>query len=230
MGIFVSFVVVLIVLGCTYLILKYFGGSSTTPSGISSLSSVVVDGKKEITVQGPTPRSFNQPEGIAFSYAGWVRVDDFTYRYGTQKIVFTKGTEDGKTACPAVLIDANTNTMLVKIDTFGGQELIPISNIPAKKWVHFVVAIDQDSVDVYINGTLHTHHTLTQMPKQNSGSVYIAPGGGFDGKIGSLDYYNYLLKPNDVSPLLLTAPQPDPADKPDALPPYFDISWWTGRS
>jgi hypothetical protein len=229
MELLTSFIVVLVVLALTYFILKYFSSSTSTPSGISSLSSIIVDGKKEITAQGPIPRSFNQKEGIAFSYAGWIRIDDFTYRYGSQKIIFSKGTEDGTTACPAVLIDANTNTMLVKLDTYGGQEIIPISNIPAKKWLHFVVAVDQDSVDVYINGTLHTHHTLAQIPKQNTGSVYISPGGGFDGKVGSLDYYNYLLKPADVSPLILTAPSPDPSDNVDALPPYFDISWWVGR-
>ena len=69
----------------------------------------------------PLPKSINRPEGIEFSYTGWLRIDDFAYRYGVPKVIFVKGSADLSTACPALVIDGNTNSLLVKIDTFGAE-------------------------------------------------------------------------------------------------------------
>lgn len=187
------------------------------------------DGRKSTTTNVSLQRSMNQKEGLTFSYTCWLRIDDFTYRYGEQRVVFTKGPEDLSAMCPAVLIDGTTNSLLVKIDTFGGTEVIPISNIPAKKWMHLALAVDQDSIDIYVNGTLHTHHTLTQVPKQNNSVVRTGVKGGFEGKVANLVYYAYFLTPETVQASMQSPPTPDSSDISAPTPPYFDISWWTGR-
>jgi hypothetical protein len=58
---------------------------------------ITEDGKKSFTSNLDLPRSKNEKQGLTFSYTCWIRVDDFAYRYGTQKIIFTKGSEDGST-------------------------------------------------------------------------------------------------------------------------------------
>jgi len=226
-----SLVTLAIVGAVIYLIIKHYDVSDTSTNPLkTSPITTIQDGRKESTYSNSLPKSFNQEGGLSFSYAGWLRVDDFTYRYGVQKVIFSKGQDDGTHACPALLIDANTNALLVKVDTYGQEEIISVQNIPAKKWVHFAIVIDQDSVDIYINGTLASYRSLTQLPRQNDSSLYISPKGGFDGKIGLLEYYNYALKPTDVSGLVKTAPEPDPSDKGiGPTPPYFDASWWVGR-
>lgn len=205
----------------------YFSQPSTGSSSV--IQGAIQDGKKPIQSKHPMPRSKDQKEGLTFSYTCWLKIDDFSYRYGEPKVVFVKGTEDLKTACPALLVDANTNSLLVKMDTFGAQETISIPNIPAKKWMHVAIAVDQDSVDVYINGTLYTHHSIAQVPKQNNMPVHTSVAGGFDGKIANLEYYNYFMVASDVSKAMKSTPQPDPADVGGPMPPYFDMSWWTGR-
>jgi hypothetical protein len=110
-------------------------------------------------------------------------------------------------------------------------ETVPISNIPAKKWVHFVIGVNQTSVNVFINGTLHTYHTLSQLPKQNSGPVHMSTAGGFSGKLGSLNYFPYLITPAEASGMASNPPSADPSDKGvGVLPPYFASSWWTRPS
>jgi len=156
-------------------------------------------------------------------------VNDYSYRYGQEKVVFIKGPTDLSSMCPGVFFDANTNTMLVKVDTFGVTEIISIPNLPAKKWYHLAIAVDQDSIDVYINGTIHTHRSIAQLPRQNPSTVHVGVGGGFDGKISSLNYYNYFLKPADVMSVIGSPPEPDPNDANAPQPPYFDITWWAGR-
>jgi hypothetical protein len=220
----ISFVVAVAVIVAAYF---YFARTASTPSSSVSIQSVIADGKRAFNSSVALPPSLNQKQGAVFSYTSWIRIDDFAYKYGQPKLVFTKGPADLSSMCPGVFVDGNSNTLLVKLDTFGGQEVIPISNIPAKKWLHFALTVDQDSVDVYINGILHTHHTLTQLPKQNHGVVHTGLNGGFEGKIANLQYYSYLLTPSQVTASMGTAPQPDPNDGNAPLPPYFDISWWT---
>lgn len=223
-------IVTTILVAMGVVIAAYFYFKNVSPTGSSSvIQGAIQDGKTPIQSKHPMPRSRDQKEGLTFSYTCWVKVDDFSYRYGQPKVVFVKGSEDLKAACPALLVDGNTNAFLVKVDTFGVQETISIPNIPAKKWIHVAIAVDQDSVDVYINGLLHTHHSITQIPKQNNMPVHTSVSGGFDGKIANLEYFNYFMDPDAVRKAMASTPQPDPNDVAGPLPPYFDMTWWTGR-
>jgi hypothetical protein len=132
--------------------------------------------------------------------------------------------------CPALLIDPNTNSFLVKLDTFGGTEIVPIGNIPAKKWIHVAISVGQHAMDIYVNGKLYLHHTLVNLPKQNDGTLHSGVGGGFEGQISSLQYFPYLLTPDQVSTLVSQAPAPAPKTQTDPIPPYFDASFWTSHS
>lgn len=219
-----SIVLTTVVFIIIYVILKYFSSSSLSGGG-SSLVSTIQDGKTESTYSGNIQVSQNQQKGLVFSYTAWILIDDFNYKYGEPKIVFTKGTPDLKISCPALVIDPNTNSLLVYIDTYGTKEIIPISNIPAKKWLHIGITVDQYSSNIYINGTLHTHHTLNQLPKQNSANVIITPKGGFNGKVGSVDYYPTLLDQNDIYNLSLNTPKLDTSSI-GVVPPYFAQTWW----
>lgn len=217
-------VVILVAIGVLLLIYNYSGTAAASSTSSNILSSGV-DGKTQLDSSVGIPLSYNQNEGLTFSYSAWVRVEDFAYRYGEEKVIFIKGPTDLSSMCPGVFLDANTNTILVKMDTYGAREIIPISNIPAKKWFHIVVAVDQDSIDVYINGIVHTHKSFSQLPLQNPSGVHVGVGGGFDGKIGSLNYYNYFLKPADVSAIMGSPPSVQ--SETDNSTNYQDISFWT---
>lgn len=215
-------VAVAVVVGSYYLFQTIQTSATSTV-----LRGTIQDGKKLFASKQILPVSINQREGLTFSYTCWVKIDDFSYRLGEERVVFNKGADDLSTSCPALLLDAHTNTFIVKLDTFGATERIPINNIPAKKWIHVAIAVDQDSADVYINGTLHTHHSLAQIPRQNGDTAKTGINGGFEGKIASLTYYSYFMTPNLVAASMSAAPQPDPDDAVGPLPPYFDITWWT---
>jgi hypothetical protein len=186
----------------------------------------IKDGKDNKVYQKPLPLSVNRPAGIEFSYTGWLRIDDFSFRFGVPKVIFVKGSADLSTACPALVIDANTNSLLVKIDTFGAQETISVVSVPAKKWLHIAINVNQEAVDVYINGILYAHHILTQLPKQNSGNVLNSPDGGFSGKIVRLEYHPQVLSVSDILARAREAP-PTGDEKDQVFPPYFDMSWFS---
>ena len=228
MGVGTTLLSIIISLAVLVGVYWYFNTYGSTPTSYLTIQANAADGRTTFKSDKALPRSYDQKEGLAFSYTCWVNINNFTYRYGQPKVVFTKGSEDMKTMCPALLVDANTNSLLVKLDTYGATETIPISNIPAQKWLHVAIAVDQDSVNVYINGNIYIHHTLVQIPKQNNSTVVVGPSGGFDGKVADLQYYRYLLTPDQVKASMANSPSPDPKDT-NVLPPYFDMSWWTSR-
>ena len=213
----VPIVITVAVLAACYFFLR-------TPSSDYVIVDAVKDGKDDSLYQNPLPVSVNRPAGIEFSYTGWLRIDDFAYRFGEPRIIFVKGSADLSTACPALLIDANTNTLLVKVDTFGAQETIPIVSVPANKWLHVAISVNQEAVDVYINGTSYAHHILTQLPKQNAGSVMNSPAGGFAGKIVRLEYHPQVLSASDI--MSRSRDDPPTGEDNQVFPEYFDMSWF----
>ena len=99
------------------------------------------------------------------------------------------------------------------------------STLSLNTWIHISYVFEYPYGRIYINGTLHTHHTLNQLPKQNSANVLITPKGGFNGKVGLIDYYPTLLDQNDIYNLSLNTPKLDTASI-GVVPPYFAQTWW----
>jgi hypothetical protein len=149
-----------------------------------------------------------------------VLVKNFTTGYGTRRRIFSRSDS------PGLYIDSTSNSLVVAIQTFGALETILIPNIPAQKWIHVALVVDQHSVDIYINGVLRQHQTLTQLPKQVDSPVTTGPG--WDGVLARLSYWARSLSPEEVK-RLAEAPLPDDMDRAPAGPQYFDITWYIGR-
>jgi hypothetical protein len=162
-----------------------------------------------------------QPKVTQFSYTCWIRIDSFPY--GKQQIIFVKGTSDLEESCPALLIDGNTNTLLVKLDTFTSQETIPIVNVPAKKWLHIGITVDEDDLKVYVNGVEYSHK-LIHIPKTNSGQLITSPNKGFSGKISKLQFYSKVLSSSEMIGQSKDYPELD--EKDQVFPPYFSTAWF----
>jgi len=180
-----------------------------------------LSGKTEVTSTLALSKSFNQPEGAVFTYTCWFTVNDFTFNYGVKRPLFTKGD------CPGVYFDSTSNSLLIVITTYGTTETILIQNIPAQKWVHLALTVNQYAVDVSINGVPRQHHTLTQLPKQNDAMVVMGGNGsyGWDGTLSGLTYYNRALTSGEVDTLVTKVP-PNPYPNPSG-PTYFGIKWYT---
>ena len=186
-----------------------------------------ISGKEKKKVAGDKlKRSFNQKEGATFTYTGWILVKDFTINYGQKRLIFTK--DD----CPGLYLDTTSNSLLVVINTFGDtSETILIPNITANKWIHFAIVVDQDSVDIYINGVVRQHHTLLQLPKQNDKEIEIGSLGqyGWEGVLSNLQYVPRSLSAGEVAGLTANVPKDD-LTVPPAGPQYYDLSWYIGRT
>lgn len=195
-----------------------------TPSGDSDSVVLIPDLQSGLlaTTRSATSLlpSFNQPQGRVYSYTAWMVFKDFTQGYGTRRKIFSRGD------APGLYLDSTSNSLSVAIKTYTTTETILIPNIPAMKWIHFALVVDQNSVDIYINGTLRQHHTLGQLPDLTEDSLTTGPG--WDGYVGRLTYYRRALSYAEVTAKAAEEPPKYPEDQVGKSG-YFDITWYIGR-
>jgi hypothetical protein len=217
-----TFTIVFWTLFLAAIVFLWWYSSAAVPTDVVTIVAGSQSGQQAKTISVQLPQSFNQPEGLTYSYSGWILVKDFGAGYGERRTVFNTG-EDS----PALYIDSTSNSFIVSVKTFGATETILIPSIPAMKWMHVALVVDQQAVDIYINGILRQHHTLGQLPKQRSDST-IKMGPGWDGVLAKLTYYARALRHTEIKQLA-AQPVPDDLQKKPAAPQYFDLSWYIGR-
>ena len=62
--------------------------------------------------------------------------------------------------------------------------------IPLQKWVHVVVSVYNQVVDIFIDGQLASSCVLKGYPAISTSDVVITPDGGFSGKISRVIFSN----------------------------------------
>jgi len=226
----------LIILGITILIIYEFsyGFWSSTPAGLMpSLQTVTIvgpiqDGQKNQEYNAVLPISNNERDGIEFSYAAWILINDFDPPT-PNPILFTKGSLDLSLQSPSVVMTSGKNQITITQDTYDKSKptKVVIGNLPAGKFNHFAICVNQTSLDVYVNGLQYRHITMNKLPLQNTQPLYVSGNGGWNGQIGSLVYYNYALTPDDVRSLANTPPTVSASTLP-YYPSYLSADWWIG--
>lgn len=217
------FFVFIILLRLGISVLGYF----LAPTGTPKLIDGMVDAKQLIVIpQDPSSegsvtiyRSANANEGIEFTWSVWLFIDDLTYNNGRYRCVFYKGNDYVKNPyadsqglnfpnnAPGLYLAPNTNDLVIMMNTFNViNEEITVTDVPLNKWVNVIIRCENNTLDVYINGSIIKSHHLHGVPKQNYGDVYVAMNGGFDGYISNLWYYNYSLGTVAIQKLLRSGP------------------------
>ncbi len=207
-------------------------------------------GNIKVTVpQDPTasgainlPRSNEENEGIEFSYAFWIAVNDYsattsvvaqytgnTNGMGSYKHILHKGnnSSDPLLRAPGIWLHPETNVMRIYMNTFADPfEYIDIDNLPISKWYHVAVSVKGRTVNVFINGILKKSHILGGIPRQNFEPLIINQNGGFSGMISNVVYASYSLNMADLLRLVEEGPSNKMLLGEMSKPPYLSHSWF----
>lgn len=177
----------------------------------------------------PLRRSFNEMDGVEFTFSTWLFIEDYEYRKGKWKHVFHKGNASSwPNRCPGVWLHPNDNAMRVYLNTYNDiSHHVDIDNIPISKWFHLVTLVTQDHLDVYINGFLKKRVLHNGLPKQNFGDVYINLNGGFCGYVSRMKYYDYAVVFGEIENDVSAGPNLEIPYTARQNPPYFTHNWWT---
>ena len=162
-------------------------------------------------------RSVNATDGIEFTWSCWIYLEDLGYNENQYRCVFYKGndyTQDSSSNglnfpnnSPGLYITPNKNDLVVIMNTYNViNEEILIRDIPVKKWVNVMIRCQNDTIDVYINGSIVKSHKLHGVPKQNYGNVYVGADGGFSGYLSNLWYYNKALGIYEINDIVAKGP------------------------
>jgi hypothetical protein len=201
-------------------LILYFTRPSTSPYIVKGLLN---GGEKHTISQDPNIdgsvtvlRSNNESKGAEFSWSVWLYIDsapnDSTYKH-----IFNKGSSDynadgiaNTNNAPGLYLGGpKKNALKIKMDSVKGGDVateIEIDNIPLKKWIHVVIRLQNNILDVYVNGTIADRLILHHTPKQNYDDVYVNNNGGFPGKMSDLRYFSRALNVFEINSILNNGP------------------------
>ena len=194
----------------------------------SARSSMVIPQNPEDPETVILYRSDNEDEGIEFTYNYWMLIDNYEYKTNEWKHILHKGNKEGTpNMCPGFWLHPNKNSMRVYFNTMKNmKEFFDIDNMPLKKWVCVTLTVKQRVVECFINGMLKKRHTLSSIPRQNFGELWINLFGGFDGYLSKVQYHRRALSYDEIGKLVKNGPSGSSCIDTGELPPYLDDDWW----
>lgn len=191
------------------LIILYFLFSwmTTTSSALASLTVAGASGENKTDFKPNktiNKSKLGKSEGGSnnFTYSIWLFVDDWSYRLGEKKVIFSR--IKGNDVCPKVSLGEYENNLTIEItpyQTSGANAAEPhkceLSNIPLQKWVNVLFSVYGRSLDVYIDGKLSRTCVMSgpaHIP--NDADITLFPTGGsgsgasgFGGYISNFKYW-----------------------------------------
>jgi hypothetical protein len=225
-----------------------YGNSTTT------LLPYLYDGT-QVIYQNPNDQgantlypSVNAPSGLEFSYSCFLLIKSSTFQGSTSGLrhIFHKGSAVYKPLmCPGVFMRNDTNSLMVYMNEMGAwNTYCEIPNIPIGKFFHLAIVVRNMTVDVYINGNVVHRMTMSSVPKQNFGDLYVfkteafsdqstaSPDevfsvlGAAQGLISTLQYTGYALNYEQIDRMVRSGPSTKLVSATQNLPPYLADNWW----
>lgn len=188
-------------------------------------------------------RSNNEVSGMEYTWSTWLNIDEV--EVSTKKYhVFSKGLNKplsdstyaiaGSNAPGVYLIQDKTGAgpskckmHILMDDVTGAATTIEILDIPFKKWIHVAIRLENQILDVYINGTLKKRASFPNVPKQNYGDIWVCENSGFKGKISDLRYFDRALNVFQLMNITMAGPNMKPSlDVVDTSSDYLSNKWF----
>ena len=126
----------------------------------------------------------------------------------------------------------NDFTVLTIVNNYG--QICYVYRERRNNWVNIVLVCQNKTLDIYVNGVIAQSMTLTGVPKQNYGDVFIGLGGGFDGYVSNLWYWDHVLSLSEIQNLFQKGPktvmvstQTDLKDTANRGNNYLALQWYT---
>lgn len=201
-----TIIVIVIILVLVYFLLRYIFSEPYTLQTIQNGKTTSTIVATSLATTGSTADNTNM------AYSIWFYINDWNYRYGDIKTIFTRTDSDNKKSCPAVELGAIENNLMVTLACFPGNLATPgtpaitsvdhtctVGNIPIQRWVNLIVSVYGRSMDIYIDGKLVKTCLLPGVANINKeANIYVTPDGGFDGWTSKFQYFPTPLNPQQA--------------------------------
>ena len=173
-------------------------------------------------------RSYDQKNGLEFSYTFWIYIDENTFNSNKWHHVFHKGNSNAfPLQAPGVWIYPTENKLAINMNTHNQVKVsCDIGNIPLNKWICLGLVLIGEHLDVYVNAKLKKRCNLGGIPKQNFGDLYISKWGGFNGFLSRFRYYSYAVPYHTIEKVFTEGPSDAPCVDTNQRPPKLAPEYW----
>jgi len=227
------FLVILVFMSLFYILVKLITYFTTSPAKNVAVVSGLISGSDKLQLsQNPQTtdsatvyRSNNARSGMEFTWSVWLYVssaevsgDSSGYNH-----VFHKGGNKCEPAGVATVNNApglyvksangvaslNVFMDTVKTSAYTSSPVLKVDNIPLNKWFHVAIRMQNNILDIYLNGTISGRYQFTDVPKQNYDDIFVSGvdrNNGFSGKLSNLYYYNRALGVFELNNIIMAGP------------------------
>lgn len=105
-------------------------------------------------------------------------------------------------------------------------EEVEVNDIPLNKWILLGIRVEDNKMDVYVNGTIVLRHVFKSVPKQNYGDVYVNMNSGFNGLMSDLWYHDRALSGTEIEQIVEAGPDLTMEDSMNVFPHYLSLNWF----
>jgi len=149
-------------------------------------------------------------EGVKYTFSIWIRPNNLALN-----TIWENGTNNAKTiinnnGSPNILYLVQDNIVRIQIGYYGKNNYMEYYNFDIElfefqKWTHLAITVDNKLVNIYKNGILYSSKELENPNLKNYKLMNIGEKyNNFNGYIGRIDYYNYILTPANINKLYET--------------------------
>lgn len=179
-------------------------------SGVNNLSGSQVNLK---TIVAPPPilvSTLTTPKSTRYSYSIWIYVN--TWNVSTKNVIFSRYKDivlylDNTSAVLKCIINPEytgenattptTNVLdLTKLNT--ANSITITSNFPIQKWVCVTFVIDNQTVDIYLDGKMVKSLAINQVNPDDISNIYYGYGPGFDTVVSGFKRWAIPIDPQSV--------------------------------
>lgn len=183
-------IIVVIILCIVFAIfVLLYNRSDTSPVLINSIKPA----DKKMVFQNDRIKLSKINEGVSWSIVSWIYIDDWDYKFGQEKYMldWTDSQKNGV----QMYFDKKDSSFNIKITTIPlmQKEHLIYHGITVQKWISIIVILDNRNLDLFIDGELVRTKKLDFVPLYTNNSFVLFPDGGFNGKVGYLQYMSYKL-------------------------------------
>jgi len=198
-----------IVIGIVVFIIIAYFVYTTWFSGVNNLSG----GQVNLNVTTPPPpilaNTLTNPNSTRYSYGIWVYVtswDNTTYktifsRYNDIVVYLDKTSSVLKCVISPHLASAPSPDASINLNnsTYTGMDnssFIITNNFPLQKWVYISIVINNQIIDMYLDGKMVKSLNIAQVQPDGTSNIYY--GNGFDAVVSGFQRWSYPLDPQSV--------------------------------
>ena len=163
--------------------------------------------------------SNNKLTGAEFTWSVWLYINDLGKDETKYQFIFNKGdltfgsnnitqvnNAPGLYIAPSIGEAAKIHIIMDTSDKSAQHSSIDIDKIPIRKWVNIIIRLENTIVDVYVNGVISGRLNLPLAPKQNYNDINVCHGGGFNGNLSDLRYFDHALNIIEINNIFYWGP------------------------